>query len=118
MNKINLEVGYKTNKEFNENDLYIFHDLRFFISNVHKHNGVWYTNESLKFKAETIECINWNDVVNRRVQIINKDLKEGEEIYGTVIKYLSQREIGILWDQGKKRYLPYFWNDINTIRFI
>tara|TARA_R110000772_G_scaffold20466_5_gene56972 strand:- start:126051 stop:126746 length:696 start_codon:yes stop_codon:yes gene_type:complete len=120
MNKLNLKTEYKTNKEFNSEDYYIFEDWRCFVSKVHLHNGNWYTNESLNFKATSIPCISFGDIKGKRVEYIHKDLKEGEHIYGTVHKCLPPLDLGIDWDQGPKpqRHLPYHWNNINTLRFL
>ena len=120
MNKLNLKTEYKKNSEFNSEDYYIFQDWRCFVSKVHKYNGMWWTNESLKFKAESIPCVSFNDIEGRRVQIVDENLKEGESIYGTVWKCLPPLDLGIGWDQGPKpqRFSTYFWNNINTLRFL
>tara|TARA_R110000772_G_scaffold55_8_gene333 strand:+ start:950 stop:1651 length:702 start_codon:yes stop_codon:yes gene_type:complete len=120
MSKLNLKTEYKKNNEFNSEDYYIFEDWRCFVSKVHLHNGMWFTNESLQFKAETIPCIEFNSIKNRRVKIVNKELKEGENVFGTVWNCLPPLDLGIGWDQGPKpqRYLPNFWNDINNLYFL
>jgi hypothetical protein len=121
MKKLNLKTEYKTNKEFNSEDYFIFEDSwRCFVSKVHLHNGNWFTNESLQFKATSIPCVSFKHIKNRKVKFVNKDLKEDEVILGTVWQCLPPFDLGVVWDQGKKpqRYLPYHWNNINTLKFL
>lgn len=119
MNKSNLTVEYKKNEDFNSEDWYVFEDWRLFISKVHKHtNGFWYTNESLQFKATSIQCVNFNDIKDRRVKIMDTKLEEDDRFCGTVWKCLTPLDLGIGWDKGKKKFMPTFWTNINDLEFL
>lgn len=52
---------YRKSDYFCVNDNYIFKDWRKFESKVHLHNGSWYTDESLKYKATSILCYKLDD---------------------------------------------------------
>jgi len=107
-----LNLDYRENNYFNTEDYYVFEDWRLFVSKVHKHNGSWFTNEGLNFKCTSIRCVNFSELYCKRVRLKNT------EIEGTVWKCLPYLDLGIGWNNGKKPFLPNFWNDINTMEFI
>lgn len=107
-----LELSYKENSDFNSDDYYLFEDWKLFISKAHKYNGNWYTNESLNFKCTSVKSIKCDELMGRRVRL------KGTEIEGTVTKLLKPLDLGVNWDQGHKKFLPYFWNNVNTLEFL
>lgn len=51
-------LSHNPNDYFNEQDTFLFFDGgRLFVSKVHKYNSVYYTNESLQYRASTLKSL-------------------------------------------------------------
>lgn len=53
-------IDYRETSYFNNTDQFLFKNNynKWFVSKVHYHNGAWFTNENLKYKAITVKCLN------------------------------------------------------------
>lgn len=63
-----VDLQYRENSYFNETDEYVFYDSalkKHLNSKVHLHNGTYYTNDGLKYKATSLVSeINYNKYEN------------------------------------------------------
>lgn len=100
---------------FNSTDVYLCYDAginNLFLSKLELYNGYWYTLESLKYKATTIQVQNFNELYHTKVKY------KGLEYFGTITKALEPKNLGIVWDQGiqiKTNGLASFWNELNKL---
>jgi hypothetical protein len=110
-----LNLQYRGNDYLNDTDVYICYDAgikNLFLSKLHYHNGSWYTNESLRYKAASI-------LIEKIDKYIHKNIYyKGIPYKGTIIKVLTPKNIGIIWDSGpqiKQHGLASFWTDLSNL---
>ena len=122
-----MKLQYRDTTYFNENDYYVFEDLnRYFVSKVHFEKGYWWTNESLQFKATTMECVNFKDLVGRKVKTFHhyksfgglQEQTPNDGVEGKIWQCLPPYDFGIIWKQGKKPGLPYHFTNINQLELL
>jgi hypothetical protein len=107
-------LEYRESDYFNDKDYYLlFTSLnRFYVTQLHFHNGNWYSNMGLKYKMTSVPCINLNEILHKEVQYVETTLT------GVIGKFLEPNYIGVVWKQGqeyRKYGLPYFWNDVKNL---
>jgi len=115
MNTLNLL--YRENNYFNTEDYYIINNnlSKLYISKLKlAPNGCWYSVQGLKHKMTSIKCVNFLEIQNKDVSLLSQPDLRGRL---SLDKVLSPGFLGVFWNQGKKEFLPYFWNNINNLRW-
>ena len=105
----------RDNEYLNNEDVYLCYDAgikNLFLSKLSFDRGFWWTDESLKYKVSTILVQNTNELYHNEITY------KGLPYKGSVTKFLTPKNIGVIWDSGKqiKTYgLAPFWNHLTTL---
>lgn len=107
-----MDLLYRENDYFNENDHYVFFYIpnkKYFISKVSLFNGYFRTNESLRYKCTSLLCCNFNEYMGVYV-------KYGSYL-GMIVNCSPEYNcVGIIYAQGQKK-VPHYWVNINDLKY-
>ena len=109
-----MDLKERDNDYLNDTDVYFcYHPSldNLFLSKLEYSKGHWWTIESLQYKVTTIEVQNFSELYHSKVKL------KGLEYYGTIVKTLEPKNLGIRWDQGpqNKKGHANFWAELKKL---